>query len=588
MSYNGYKYANYYNSSSQGNNRQGNRPAPYVSGGAPSHPVPSQSQQQNGIRSITANQTRHSNEQELRSTQPSPDQWYMSGNVTSAGGYHSSAAATAVSGSQAQYIGQAGRDGASHIDTSALGSLAYASGLESSGAGHQLMQMNRRIVADNDTTQRRIETPSARLVSPMRGSSGTAIPNRHNSNPSEDASSAKSGSLFNLRESQQHTQSGYGNSSPAAVNYETQSSRPAASISGLGDLNHYRCYPSNPVSELGGGLPRQEPYDSGYSTRQTQPLLPQRRASTTSGSQLANPTIRTEQQRWQTDSNYRVPKTRSPDNNVRDFNCSTGVTQGIKPSASKSSDPAMTKVEAIPAVVPQSSGYLARSAHLSSNMNGVSNPNIHQARGIQDTPSRMGHVRQGQRSEAQEHNGSRPQSPVKLGHHIYQDQSPAAAHTAPITVDPSRVFNPYHQEYQRRKALADAEEANNNGQIVPQTDDRMSGSASAPNLAGGGAVPQDFRLAPPIPKDGEAHIDPQLRSTIGGKGIATAQHETGTKGASSGSGSGDKEGMEADMRLMLEKMREYKSKDPSLFLQIWEQVKKVCFTATEIQHLSSS
>jgi hypothetical protein len=34
--------------------------------------------------------------------------------------------------------------------------------------------------------------------------------------------------------------------------------------------------------------------------------------------------------------------------------------------------------------------------------------------------------------------------------------------------------------------------------------------------------------------------------------------------------------MEAEMKLMLEKMREYKAKDPSLFSQIWDQVKKVC------------
>ena len=39
--------------------------------------------------------------------------------------------------------------------------------------------------------------------------------------------------------------------------------------------------------------------------------------------------------------------------------------------------------------------------------------------------------------------------------------------------------------------------------------------------------------------------------------------------------SATKEQMELEMKQMIEKMRDYKAKDPTLFSQVWEQVKKV-------------
>lgn len=96
----------------------------------------------------------------------------------------------------------------------------------------------------------------------------------------------------------------------------------------------------------------------------------------------------------------------------------------------------------------------------------------------------------------------------------------------PTTVDPSQVFN--DAEYQRRQAAAAAD-------------------AEATKKKA-----EDARTAA-LPKDTSAIIPQSAGSDVG---------------------EAKKEQMELEMKQMIEKMRDYKSKDPSLFSQIWEQVKK--------------
>lgn len=94
------------------------------------------------------------------------------------------------------------------------------------------------------------------------------------------------------------------------------------------------------------------------------------------------------------------------------------------------------------------------------------------------------------------------------------------------TVDPSQVFN--HTEYSRRQAAAAAEAA----AVKKAVDVEASRSSTAqPN-------------------------------------VATSQ----VSGIDSESSKKDQ--MELEMKQMIEKMRDYKAKDPSLFTEIWEQVKK--------------
>lgn len=118
-----------------------------------------------------------------------------------------------------------------------------------------------------------------------------------------------------------------------------------------------------------------------------------------------------------------------------------------------------------------------------------------------------------------------PLSPVTDGH--TKDQSPLAVDNSSLqstisvddqvarTVDPSQIFNQY--EYQRRQVAAAVEAA--------ATEEISKARASA-----------------------LINADPDS-----------------TKKAQ----------MELEMKQMIEKMRDYKAKDPSLFSQIWEQLKKV-------------
>ena len=105
----------------------------------------------------------------------------------------------------------------------------------------------------------------------------------------------------------------------------------------------------------------------------------------------------------------------------------------------------------------------------------------------------------------------------------------------PTTVDPNQVFNHYEYEKRqaeaeasKRKAAAEAEEAKRKAPAAKQVQHTALPNANVNGVSANG-------------------IDEEARK---------------------------KEQMETEMKLMLEKMREYKSKDPTLFSQIWESVKK--------------
>ncbi|KAL8953513.1 MAG: hypothetical protein Q9222_000615 [Ikaeria aurantiellina] len=102
------------------------------------------------------------------------------------------------------------------------------------------------------------------------------------------------------------------------------------------------------------------------------------------------------------------------------------------------------------------------------------------------------------------------------------------------TVDPSDVFN--HYEYQRRQAAAEAERARKEA----EAEEMRKASEAAAAL----------------------------------KRVSEGQQMALPNGRVSSPESRKEEQMAAEMRLMIEKMRDYKAQDPSLFSQIWEQVKK--------------
>lgn len=110
----------------------------------------------------------------------------------------------------------------------------------------------------------------------------------------------------------------------------------------------------------------------------------------------------------------------------------------------------------------------------------------------------------------------------------------------PTTVDPSQVFN--HHEYSRRQAAAAEAEASKNKVT-------MGGQAATP-------------------------VTGSSQGTSSRQQNETASNNKG-QSSNADPDTAKKMQMELEMKQMIEKMRDYRSKDPSLFTQIWEQVKKV-------------
>lgn len=136
--------------------------------------------------------------------------------------------------------------------------------------------------------------------------------------------------------------------------------------------------------------------------------------------------------------------------------------------------------------------------------------------------------------------------PVATDTRVNGDTSQSSTPTMseyPTTVDPSQVFN--HVEYQRRQAAAAAEQE------------------AARNKAA--------EVAKAVQ---HSNSEPLKNKILQGSEM---QHAPGPSAPISGDRDPDtakKDQMELEMKQMIEKMRDYKSKDPSLFSQIWEQVKK--------------
>lgn len=105
------------------------------------------------------------------------------------------------------------------------------------------------------------------------------------------------------------------------------------------------------------------------------------------------------------------------------------------------------------------------------------------------------------------------------------------------TVDPSHIFN--HYEFQKRQAAAEASR-------------KVAEEAATKNT-------KSAHVAAPAPAPAPARVPTPVAAASAGETPAA----------------GRKNQMELEMMQMIEKMRDYKAKDPALFSQIWEQVKKV-------------
>ncbi|KAK4691812.1 hypothetical protein P7C71_g5272, partial [Lecanoromycetidae sp. Uapishka_2] len=257
---------------------------------------------------------------------------------------------------------------------------------------------------------------------------------------------------------------------------------------------------------------------------------------------------------WQTQAQY-IAAQRPPAEQSRLTQYSS---QRSQPTSSQAAQTPSSRVTAqavhSPSVsAPQAPPQRASSTVYSSAHNRVQSPQQHTNRTI-GTPTGVRGNTNSEMQSKQNATFSQPppdtRQPVVTDTRVSGDTSQSSTSTVsqyPTTVDPSQVFN--HAEYQRRQeAAAAAQEA---------AKDRAAQAAQAakqpkPNLSKGKGNPMDSQLnrTPSAPGSNVP--------TNGGTDPKTAK----------------KDQMELEMKQMIEKMRDYKSKDPSLFSQIWEQVKK--------------
>ncbi|KAI9828095.1 MAG: hypothetical protein M1832_003622 [Thelocarpon impressellum] len=154
---------------------------------------------------------------------------------------------------------------------------------------------------------------------------------------------------------------------------------------------------------------------------------------------------------------------------------------------------------------------------------------------------------------------------IRAGSSDRRESARAAPDPALTTVNPSHIYNPYH-EYQRELAASEAVAAH----TTPQTSNSAGASvgrgaaivhAASPPVSGLTDANSANVVAPVHDATADRTVEAVREAALGG---LTQGTRTKTPG----------QDMEAQMRLMVEKMREYQSKDPSLFSHVFEQVKK--------------
>ena len=185
-----------------------------------------------------------------------------------------------------------------------------------------------------------------------------------------------------------------------------------------------------------------------------------------------------------------------------------------RPSASQTPRPPSSQAERLPAQ--QESSVLGTKP----SANSVTKGNATTYVSAKETAAkRVTNVRQSPTADANRQ-ASKPATPVESQY---------------TTVDPSQVFN--HVEYSRRQAAAAAEVA---------------------------ATKKAAEEAEAARKAATQTRSPQANGNSVVASVPGTKPESATKAQ-----------IELEMKQMIEKMRDYKAKDPSLFTQIWEQVKKV-------------
>jgi hypothetical protein len=149
---------------------------------------------------------------------------------------------------------------------------------------------------------------------------------------------------------------------------------------------------------------------------------------------------------------------------------------------------------------------------------------------------------------------------IEASNGVSRKQQPEPATSMPTFIDPSQVFNPYHKEHERQKR-EEAERAK-----------RASTDVSEQNL---GSRANDASTNPPVKA-----ADTTVASGSKQPARVSGSTDTGVRPPSRSSSmtAESKEPADVDManemKAMMHRLREWKSKDPSLFQKLWGDMKK--------------
>lgn len=142
-------------------------------------------------------------------------------------------------------------------------------------------------------------------------------------------------------------------------------------------------------------------------------------------------------------------------------------------------------------------------------------------------------------------------------------------------IDPSQVFNPYHREHEQRRERAKLAEAKAEAKRKAEEETLQREREAA--KAGAQAQQQVQRPAQLLPKSG----------TASKKQRKSRAKVTGQVRNDNGSTDIQEESMATEMKSIMDKMKAFRSKDPSLFQKLWSDVREEPGTAITITQVAS-
>ena len=160
-------------------------------------------------------------------------------------------------------------------------------------------------------------------------------------------------------------------------------------------------------------------------------------------------------------------------------------------------------------------------------------------------------------------------------------ENAAAEHVpVPTYIDPSQVFNPYHREHERRrKEAAEAEKVRKQNEAKRQADEARKKAdqeaaatleaAAAKMAAAAAQAAKSPEQQPPAPQVPQKKPKPKA-APKSKKKDATAKAPTPAPPTPAPAD----DDMAAQMKLMMDKMKEFRQQDPSMFQKLWEDMRK--------------